>query len=70
MKIIHILHLHYHPKSTEQILKNKQKAMCVFIRLQYTINHGEMITIFNNGKMLHSSKLHTSDIKYKYTKST
>ena len=44
--------------------------MCVFIRLQYTVNHGEMITIFNNGKMLHSSKLHTSDIKYKYTKST
>ena len=44
--------------------------MCVFIRLQYTINHGEMITIFNNGKMLHSSKLYTSDIKYKYTKST
>ena len=69
MKIIHILHLHYHPKSTERILKNKQKDKSV-CRLQYTINHGEMITIFNNGKMLHSSKLHTSDIKYKYTKST
>ena len=26
--------------------------------------------IFNNGKMLHSSTLHTSDMKYKYMKST
>ena len=65
MKIIHILHLHYHPKSIEQILKNKQKDKSVC-----RLHHGEMITIFNNGKMLHSSKLHTSDIKYKYTKST
>ena len=26
--------------------------------------------LFNNGKMLHSFTLHTSDMKYKYMKST
>ena len=29
LKIIHILHPHYHPKIIEHIVKNKQKNMCV-----------------------------------------
>ena len=31
LKMIHILHPHYHPKIIEHILKNKQKNKCVFI---------------------------------------
>ena len=31
LKIIHILHSHYHPKVIGQILKNKQKNKCVCI---------------------------------------
>ena len=31
LKILHILHLHYHPKIIEHILKNKQQNKCVCI---------------------------------------
>ena len=40
LKIIHILHSHYHPKIIIYILKNKQKDKSVCIH-DYTINRNE-----------------------------
>ena len=38
LKIIHILHLRYHPKIIGNVLKNKQNNKCVGFQ---TINHNE-----------------------------
>ena len=40
MKIVHSLHIHYHPKIIGYILKNKQKNICLY-SWDYTINHNE-----------------------------
>ena len=44
------------------ILNHFQEAL-----IRWSFAYGNL---FNNGKMLHSSTLHTSDMEYKYMKST